>query len=437
MSCSTSTLMEFPNTSKALTEYDWSEIAKHNNSKDCWIVIDGYVCDVTSWIEQHPGGKVLSVLAGEDATAMFYSNHLMNGGGFIDKFCIGRVNNYQSEFNIYNDNFYAALKKRVINYFKENNIDYRTTKNNYRKMSLTALLLFSSWACMYFLPPWGIVAAIPMGLATCSLIGTFGHEYIHGNLFTGISRKPGYWIFNNILWGLFIPFMPERFFQYEHIKHHNYPMHPENDYDVFALKDFVRLSPSSEKKPQHTYQHLYAPLTYGIYIFLQLIGGYRTSFFNKRDLLKEKGALRDIILSSLVAFSFHIALPIYLTSVSWVILSAGIYFFTWQFAIYFSSGLPHMTDVKSLQQETDSWAHHVCLSTKNIQSGGVFFNWLTGGLNNHLTHHLLPSIPQEHLNGLAPLVEKTCDEYGYQYYNYNSLKEYYRDHYMFLVALGK
>ena len=115
--------------------------------------------------------------------------------------------------------------------------------------------------------------------------------------------------------------------------------------EVYALKDIVRLSDNIPKKPQHNFQHIYAPFTYGIYIFLQLLGGYTTTFFDNREILKDKGNLRDIIFSSLVAFSFHIFLPVYLTNVWWVLLCAGIYFFTWQSAIYISSGLPHMTEI--------------------------------------------------------------------------------------------
>lgn len=33
------------------------EIAKHNTSSDCWLVINGQVWDLTDFLEQHPGGS--------------------------------------------------------------------------------------------------------------------------------------------------------------------------------------------------------------------------------------------------------------------------------------------------------------------------------------------------------------------------------------------
>lgn len=417
--------------------YNWEEVSKHNNNHDCWVVIDGYIYDITNWISHHPAGDVLAILAGEDASAMFHSCHLKNISFHIEALKIGKLDNDDSNFKAISDKFITTLKFRVINFFIENNIDYRSTDSNIKNILITSILLLLCWTCMYAFPPWGIIAAIPMGLATCSLIGSFGHERIHGNLNPSLNTNNiKYHITNNLLWGILIPFMPEKYFQYEHIKHHNHPMNPNQDYDIYALKKFLRLSPESEHLTQHQFQHIYAPFIYGSYIFIQVIVGYISPFFDKRALLKDKGNIVNISMMKISAIAFHIVIPIYMTDAWWVLLCASTYFITWQTAIYTTSGLPHMTEACP-DSTTMTWPYYVCKTTKNFKCGNSFYDWLTGGLNYHLIHHLLPSIPREHLSKITHIVESTCEEFNYPYSTYESFITYYRDHYNYLKILGK
>lgn len=49
-----------------------SEISKHNQSQDCWIIIENKVYDVTKFLSRHPGGSgFISPYCGQDATTPF------------------------------------------------------------------------------------------------------------------------------------------------------------------------------------------------------------------------------------------------------------------------------------------------------------------------------------------------------------------------------
>ncbi|OTA66052.1 hypothetical protein K449DRAFT_391989 [Hypoxylon sp. EC38] len=53
-----------------------AEVAKHNTTSSCWIVINGKVYDVTAYLEQHPGGAAILVKqGGRDATPEFRTVH--------------------------------------------------------------------------------------------------------------------------------------------------------------------------------------------------------------------------------------------------------------------------------------------------------------------------------------------------------------------------
>merc|ERR1711972_886503 len=52
--------------------YTMEEIAKHNTADDLWVLINGVVCDVTQFKNDHPGGvDILMENGGKDASAMW------------------------------------------------------------------------------------------------------------------------------------------------------------------------------------------------------------------------------------------------------------------------------------------------------------------------------------------------------------------------------
>lgn len=52
------------------------QVATHNKSDDCWIIIDRQVFNVTSFSKLHPGGtKIITNLAGSDVSKEFWSAH--------------------------------------------------------------------------------------------------------------------------------------------------------------------------------------------------------------------------------------------------------------------------------------------------------------------------------------------------------------------------
>ncbi len=49
-----------------LTDYSAEEVAKHCTAGDCWLIIDGKVYDVTTYVPDHPGDLSIAAKAGQD-----------------------------------------------------------------------------------------------------------------------------------------------------------------------------------------------------------------------------------------------------------------------------------------------------------------------------------------------------------------------------------
>lgn len=57
---------------ETLTVYSYEDVAKHNSTSDLWVVYNGRVYDITSYVDEHPGGEEVVVdVAGTDATEAF------------------------------------------------------------------------------------------------------------------------------------------------------------------------------------------------------------------------------------------------------------------------------------------------------------------------------------------------------------------------------
>ena len=63
-------------TTVAPTGITMAEVKKHNKASDCYTAINGNVYNVTSWIDQHPGGAdAIISLCGIDGSSAFDSQH--------------------------------------------------------------------------------------------------------------------------------------------------------------------------------------------------------------------------------------------------------------------------------------------------------------------------------------------------------------------------
>ena len=67
---------------------------------------------------------------------------------------------------------------------------------------------------------------------------------------------------------------------------------------------------------------------------------------------------------------------------------------------------------------SNSFARHIMETTSDFCPYNKIVTWISGGLNNHVAHHLFPGISQIHLPALTKIVKETARKYNVPYKEY-------------------
>ncbi|CAN6675798.1 unnamed protein product [Malus baccata var. baccata] len=103
--------------------YTMQEASQHNTKDNCWVVIDGKVYDVSTYLDDHPGGDdVLLAATGRDATEDFEeAGHSKTAREEMKALCIGEVDTTSSdipELEIFPENQPPGYPKKLANLTK-------------------------------------------------------------------------------------------------------------------------------------------------------------------------------------------------------------------------------------------------------------------------------------------------------------------------------
>lgn len=72
--------------------YTVEEVAKHSTEKDCWIIVDDKVYDVTDYIDSHPGGDaILRNPGGDNSEGVHGPQHPASIWDMLNIYYIGPI----------------------------------------------------------------------------------------------------------------------------------------------------------------------------------------------------------------------------------------------------------------------------------------------------------------------------------------------------------
>ncbi len=357
--------------------------------------------------------------------------------------------NLNLKFAAKQQDFFVTLSQRVNGYFKTNKIERTANAEMVFKTAFMFTLYFLPYALMLsgmFTSGLALAAlCVVMGLGKAGIGLSVMHDANHG----AYSTKP--WI--NTLMGLSLNVVGGHAFNWKiqhNVLHHTYTNVHEVDEDI-SPRGVLRMAPSSQWRPMHKYQHLYAWFFYGLMTFVWIVikDYYRLTKYYKEGLLqKQKSSLRKewiaLIVTKVSYFSYTFVIPMVLLPVSfWQVLLGFLimhYVAGFILAIIFQPAhviegteYPLPDDQGNLE---NNWAIHQLHTTTNFGHKEKMFSWYVGGLNYQVEHHLFPNICHVHYREIAKIVQQTTKEFGLPYKSKDTFFQAVQAHAQQLKMLG-
>ena len=344
--------------------------------------------------------------------------------------------------------FYRTVTKRVNDYFKENNI----SKYGNGTMYLKSFLFVGGTAAIYALiiseifSPWVMFGlAIILGCFKAFIGFNVCHDAIHGSYSKNkVVNKFFGLVFNVIgandyVWKIT-----------HNLVHHTYTNIPGHDEDIDVAPGLVRLSPGEEWKKHMRYQHIYAFPLYGLASLSWVFRKDFKKFFQKHigqvdNTKHEPIEYFNLFFFKAVYYTLFIVVPLLVMDITvWQFLFAFIFMHVAEgLVLGLVFQLAHVvegTDFPEPSLESgnieEDWAVHQMQTTANFARKSHIANFLCGGLNFQVEHHLFPNICHVHYRKISDIVKSTAHEFGLPYHENETFSGALVSHYKLLKEFG-
>jgi linoleoyl-CoA desaturase len=349
------------------------------------------------------------------------------------------------------EGFYDTLKKKIDEFFTENNMPM--SGNSALRWKTVAML------ALFFIPNilinTGVGAISPfvffglwflMGLGMVGIGCAVHHDSNHGSYSDNklVNKIIGDVV--NLVGGYDVTWRIQH-----NILHHTYTNIDGLDEDIDA-GGLMRFSPGAPKHKLHRFQHIYGWFLYCL-LTLQWVTykDYRLLIiYNKKGLLKKEKislgkAILELSIYKVIYFGYVLVLPIMFSGMSWQMVVAGF------LVLHFTAGLllscifqlAHVLESSEFPIPTEdrkmenSWAIHQMLNTADFSPRSRVMFWFIGGLNYQVEHHLFPHISHVHYPRISAIVRETAEQYGVPYKVMPNFVVALREHGKMLRKMGR
>ena len=342
--------------------------------------------------------------------------------------------------------FRKALNDRVEAYLRENKLRPRDVPAMYAKTGFALAWWLASYLLLLLggFPTWvNLILCVVFALAIASV----GFNVMHDANHRGYSDNSRV----NRIVGLSAEMVGISGFRWRtkhNVWHHTYTNIAGFDDDIEAY-GLIRLSPRVPWRPIHRFQQWYFPLVYSLIAFDFMLRDFLMAFFGRSDPnhvypKMPAGEKVTFWLGKVFHFVVMIGLPMLvfpwwqvIIGYMFVMLLVGLLLGVVFQLAHISGDAQFPVPAENPLRIENEWAAHQVETTVDFAPRNRVLNFYIGGLNYQIEHHLLPHICHINYPRLAPIVERTCAEFGLPYISYPSWRAAFAAHWRQLAALGR
>ncbi|NEB75763.1 acyl-CoA desaturase [Streptomyces sp. SID14478] len=279
------------------------------------------------------------------------------------------------------------------------------------RLALNTGLLVIGFAAFFALGDswWQLVTAMWLGL--CGGQSAFmWHDAGHKAMFRGkkAASAVGYFhanVVNGVSYGWWVN---------HHNRHHSNPNHLDMDPDIGRRTAIFDIKQYPSRRGVQKFIVRYQSVLFFVLLVLEGFKMLRTAVVSiaqgktKRPVLES--ALLLLRTAAYLTLAFTVLSPV--LAVVFVLVQhavLGVYF-----GMIFAPNHKGM-DVRDGEQETLDWLERQVLTSRNIRPN-LLVDFLYGGLNYQVEHHLFPAMPQKNLARARELTREYCAERGVPYH---------------------
>ena len=239
-----------------------------------------------------------------------------------------------------------------------------------------------------------VLSFIAFGFAALLFAFNFAHDFSHGTIFKKQKWNNLGFILIYAINGAHAEAWKER-----HINSHHFAPNVENYDSDLEISNLIRVIPDSKYSWYHKFQHFYAPIVYTTYsLFWVFIKDFFIMFNTNRS--RPIQYYLSFWAQKLFYFTYLLILPLMFSFQTWRIVLLGFVLmhllqslfllFTF-FMTHHVEGLEYPTTDEDGQINT-SWVMNQIRSSNDMYPYSQTANFVFGGFNNHIAHHLFPHI---------------------------------------------